>query len=101
MLAEQVWDEADCPERDLYWADHGFGHAAGVGARRYLKLLRSALDGKVFDRVEAVYERYSEPAGRKRARRDLESTRATGPSRPWTPARLCAFSMTEILRCVD
>ncbi len=38
----------------------------------YLKLLRSAADGKVFDRVDPVYERYCEPEGRAKLRRDLE-----------------------------
>ena len=38
----------------------------------YLKLLRSALDGKVFDRIDPVYERYCEPEGRKRARLSVE-----------------------------
>jgi glucoamylase len=37
-----------------------------------LKLLRSAVDGKVFDRIEPVYQRYCEPEGRKRKRGDLE-----------------------------
>ncbi len=34
----------------------------------YLKLLRSAFDGKVFDRIDAVFERYSQPAGQKKLR---------------------------------
>ena len=34
--------------------------------------MRSALDGKVFDRVDPVYERYSLPEGRKNLRRNLE-----------------------------
>ena len=38
----------------------------------YLKLLRSAVDGKVFDRIDPVYERYCEPEGRKSKRSDLE-----------------------------
>jgi glucoamylase len=38
----------------------------------YLKLLRSAADGKVFDRIDPVYERYCEPEGRKRRRVNLE-----------------------------
>ena len=39
----------------------------------YLKLLRSAVDGKVFDRIDPVYERYCD-AGRadKQLARDLE-----------------------------
>jgi glucoamylase len=38
----------------------------------YLKLLRSAKDGKVFDRIDPVYERYCEPEGRSRRRLGLE-----------------------------
>jgi glucoamylase len=38
----------------------------------YLKLLRSALDGKVFDRVDPVYERYCTPEGHKRVRHNVE-----------------------------
>ena len=48
----------------------------------YLKLLRSAVDGKVFDRIDPVYERYCEPEGTKAAaRRIWRSTAAAGPSR--------------------
>jgi glucoamylase len=70
MLPEQVWDEPEFSPRlgkpaesavPLVWA-----HA------EYLKLLRSAVDGKVFDRIDLVYERYCEPEGRKNLRRDLE-----------------------------
>ncbi|MGB6693882.1 MAG: glucan 1,4-alpha-glucosidase, partial [Terracidiphilus sp.] len=35
-------------------------------------LLRSALDGKIFDRIDPVYERYCEVEGRKKRRTDLE-----------------------------
>jgi glucoamylase len=73
MLPEQVWDEPDMPEHRMV-----FGSSAGSAVplvwahAEYLKLLRSALDGKVFDRIDPVYERYSEPEGRKRVRRGLE-----------------------------
>ena len=59
MLPEQVWDEADRPELHLK-----FGGPAGSACplvwahAEYLKLLRSTLDGKVFDRIEPVYRRY-------------------------------------------
>jgi glucoamylase len=59
MLPEQVWDEADRPEDHLT-----FGGPAGSACplvwahAEYLKLLRSSLDGKVFDRIEPVYRRY-------------------------------------------
>jgi glucoamylase len=73
MMPEQVWDEANRP-------DFGFrlGQPAGSAVplvwahAEYLKLLRSALDGKVFDRVDSVYQRYCEPEGRQRVRRNLE-----------------------------
>jgi glucoamylase len=38
----------------------------------YLKLLRSALDGKVFDCIDPVYRRYCDAEGRKQRRMDLE-----------------------------
>jgi glucoamylase len=61
MLPEQVWDEADRPEVHLK-----FGGPAGSACplvwahAEYLKLLRSALDGQVFDRIEPVYLRYGQ-----------------------------------------
>ncbi len=73
MLPEQVWDQPDLPNRSLR-----FGQPAGSAVplvwahAEYLKLLRSALDGKVFDRVDSVYERYCEPEGRVKCRRDIE-----------------------------
>ncbi|HUN86122.1 MAG TPA: glycoside hydrolase family 15 protein [Terracidiphilus sp.] len=73
MLPEQVWDEPDRPGARLQ-----LGKAVGSAVplvwahAEYLKLLRSAKDGKVFDRVDPVYARYSEPEGRKRLRRNLE-----------------------------
>jgi glucoamylase len=70
LLPEQVWDEPDRPDlfmflgrptgsaRPLMWA-----HA------EYIKLLRSATDGKVFDLVPEVADRYL--SGRK-ARKPME-----------------------------
>ena len=60
MLPEQVWDEPDRPEDHLH-----FGGPAGSACplvwahAEYLKMLRSAVDGKVFDRIEPVYARYA------------------------------------------
>ena len=73
LLPEQVWDEADQPERGL-WRGRPAGSAVPLvwAHAEYLKLMRSAVDGKVFDRIEPVYERYCAPEGRKRRRSDLE-----------------------------
>ena len=73
MLPEQVWDEADRPERSLRLGQPAGSAVPLVWAHaEYLKLLRSAVDGKVFDRIDPVYERYCEPEGRKRRRNGLE-----------------------------
>jgi glucoamylase len=59
MLPEQLWDEPDLPEEHLK-----FGGPTGAACplvwahAEYLKLLRSAYDGQVFDRIEPVYQRY-------------------------------------------
>jgi glucoamylase len=59
MLPEQVWDEASRPELHLEFGGPGGSACPLVWAHaEYLKLLRSAVDGKVFDRIEPVYQRY-------------------------------------------
>jgi glucoamylase len=73
MLPEQVWDEPNLPGARLQLGKPAGSAVPLVWAHaEYLKLLRSALDGKVFDRIEPVYARYSEPEGRQRLRRDLQ-----------------------------
>jgi glucoamylase len=73
MMPEQVWDEPNLPGTSLKLGMPGGSAVPLVWAHaEYLKLLRSAVDGKVFDRIDAVYERYCEPEGRKKLRHDLE-----------------------------
>jgi glucoamylase len=73
MLPEQVWDEPDMPGRGLRLGKPAGSAVPLVWAHaEYLKLLRSALDGKVFDRIEPVYERYCTEEGRSRTRGNLE-----------------------------
>jgi glucoamylase len=73
MMPEQVWDEANMPGTSLRLGQPAGSAVPLVWAHaEYLKLLRSAMDRKVFDRIDAVYERYCEPDGRKRLRSDLE-----------------------------
>jgi len=68
-----VWDEADLPDRSLRQGGPAGSASPLVWAHaEYLKLLRSARDGKVFDRVDPVYERYCTPEGRKKVSRNLE-----------------------------
>ena len=64
MMPEQVWDEADRPERSMRDGQPDGSAVPLVWAHaEYLKLLRSAVDGKVFDRIDPVYERYCDAGG--------------------------------------
>ena len=73
MMPEQVWDEPNLPGTSLILGQPGGSAVPLVWAHaEYLKLLRSAVDGKVFDRVDAVYDRYCEPEGRKKIRGKIE-----------------------------
>jgi glucoamylase len=73
MLPEQVWDDGDIPKRGLYAGKPAGSASPLVWAHaEYLKLLRSALDGTVFDRPQPVFERYCTQDGRRNARRGLE-----------------------------
>jgi glucoamylase len=73
MLPEQVWDEPSLPSARLQMGQPAGSAVPLVWAHaEYLKLLRSALDGKVFDRIDPVYSRYCEAEGRKSRRTDLE-----------------------------
>jgi glucoamylase len=73
MIPEQVWDEASRPADGLE-----LGHPAGSAVplvwahAEYLKLLRSAVDGKVFDRIDPVYDRYCDQKGKLKRRTKLE-----------------------------
>ena len=79
MMPEQIWDFADLPEHGMY-----FGRSAGSAQplvwahSEYIKLLRSAADGKVFDRISVVEERY-----------------ASGNPRP--PCNVQIFQLTRII----
>ena len=61
MLPEQIWDQADLPERGLF-----LGHPSGSAAplvwahAEYIKLLRSIVDGAVFDCPPPVRQRYEQ-----------------------------------------
>ena len=73
MLPEQIWDSADLPSKGMY-----LGRSAGSAQplvwahAEYLKLLRSAADGKVFDRIEVVHRRYGVKAAKRTFTNHLE-----------------------------
>ncbi len=63
LLPEQVWDEPDRSDEHLF-----FGGPTGAAMplmwahAEYIKLLRSSTDGRVFDCIPEVAERYGTPA---------------------------------------
>ena len=62
MIPEQVWDQEDIPAASMRKGQPTGSAVPLVWAHaEYLKLLRSAVDGKVFDRIDPVYARYCEP----------------------------------------
>ena len=64
MIPEQVWDGPDLPERGLYLGRPTGSAAPLVWAHaEYIKLLRSMIDGDVFDCPPLVRRRYLERRG--------------------------------------
>ena len=59
LLPEQIWDRADRPDC-LLWTGRPTGSAMPLmwAHAEYIKLLRSARDGAVFDLIPAVVRRY-------------------------------------------
>lgn len=64
LLSEQLWDEEDRPQQKLF-----FGRPTGAAMplmwahAEYIKLLRSVSDGKVFDLIPEVADRYARNKG--------------------------------------
>jgi glucoamylase len=80
MLPEQIWDYSDIPAKGMY-----LGRPAGSAQplvwahAEYLKLLRSAADGRVFDRISVVEARYALPAGKRTFTNHIEIFEVTRP----------------------
>ncbi|HLI78477.1 MAG TPA: glycoside hydrolase family 15 protein, partial [Candidatus Binataceae bacterium] len=70
LLPEQIWDQPDIPSELLYYGRQtGSAMPLMWAHAEYIKLLRSAADGKVFDFIPAVAARYLE--GKKPRRIEL------------------------------
>jgi glucoamylase len=80
MLPEQIWDYDDLPSEGMY-----FGKSAGSAQplvwahSEYLKLLRSATDGHIFDRISAVEERYAVAADKRKFASAVEIFQVSRP----------------------
>ena len=73
MLPEQTWDADDIPEEGMVRGQPTGAAMPLVWAHaEYVKLLRSAADGRVFDRVPVVEERYGKGSARAGTRPAIE-----------------------------
>ncbi len=80
MLPEQVWDHADLPAEGMYCGRSAGSAQPLVWAHaEYLKLLRSIADGKVFDCISVVEERYAVPKDERKFELRLEIFRVSRP----------------------
>jgi glucoamylase len=73
MIPEQVWDHEDMPATGMYLGKSAGSAQPLVWAHaEYLKLLRSVTDGKIFDTVSVVAERYAVAPGTRTFRNTTE-----------------------------
>jgi glucoamylase len=94
MLPEQVWDHDDVPELELFRGKSSGAAQPLVWAHsEYLKLLRSAVDGQIFDCLSCVKQRYGVAPGTRTFKSNLEIFQT---SRPVT-----ALAAGMTLRAVD
>ena len=80
MLPEQVWDHEDLPSEGMYRGRSAGSAQPLVWAHaEYLKLLRSVVDGKVYDRISVVEERYARPVDQRSFVSSIEILQKTRP----------------------
>ncbi len=80
MLPEQVWDYDDLPSEGMYKGKSAGSAQPLVWAHsEYLKLLRSVVDGRVFDRIAVVEERYAAPADKRAVANGIEVYQTSRP----------------------
>jgi glucoamylase len=80
MLPEQIWDYDDIPAKKMYRGRPAGSAQPLVWAHaEYLKLLRSASDGRAFDRISAVENRYAVAPGKRTFTNHIEIFEITRP----------------------
>jgi glucoamylase len=94
MLPEQVWDHDDVPELELFRGKSSGAAQPLVWAHsEYLKLLRSTVDGQVFDCNAAVKDRYGVPSAKRTFKSSVEIFQTSRP--------VAALATGMTLRVVD
>ncbi len=91
LIPEQIWDAPDLPEQHLYRGGTTDSAVPLLWAHsEYVKLHRSVADGRVFDRIEAVYDRYVRGIGERKAIEVWKSNRQVRTVSPGTLLRVQA-----------
>ena len=99
LLPEQIWDQPDLPRRLLkFGGQTGSATPLMWAHAEYIKLLRSASDGRVFDMIDEVRDRYMKP-GRKPSRLRVWKCRAPRPDR-YRQATGCVSRRRIRSRCI-
>jgi glucoamylase len=80
MLPEQVWDHDDFPQEGMYKGQSAGSAQPLVWAHsEYIKLLRSAVDGRIFDCIPVVQERYAGAPGTRTFKSGVEIFQTSRP----------------------
>jgi glucoamylase len=80
MLPEQVWDHEDMPSQGMYEGRSAGSAQPLVWAHaEYIKLLRSVVDGKIFDTISVVEERYAVAPGNRSFKNAIEIFQVARP----------------------
>ncbi len=80
MMPEQVWDHKDLPEEGMYEGRSAGSAQPLVWAHaEYLKLLKSVVDGKIFDTVSVVADRYAVAEGQRNFRSTIDIFQVSRP----------------------
>jgi glucoamylase len=94
MLPEQVWDHDDFPQEGMYKGQSAGSAQPLVWAHsEYLKLLRSAVDGRVFDCIPVVKDRYGVEPGKRTFKSNIEIFQTSRP--------VATIAAGKTLRVVD
>jgi glucoamylase len=94
MLPEQVWDHDDLPQMGMFKGKSAGSAQPLVWAHsEYLKLLRSVVDGQVFDCISCVKERYGVAPGTRKFKSMVEIFQTSRP--------VAALSAGKALRIAD
>ncbi len=80
MLPEQVWDYDDLPQAGMVKGEPaGSGQPLVWAHWEYIKLLKSAVDGEIFDCISVVKERYGVAPGEREFRSRMKIFRVGRP----------------------